>query len=82
MNWIICCGHSASFLPNLVDFSKTGVIFGGGRRAGGAWAVSMVVSGVESNPVQTLKVEQQDMVSVVDCFTQLFSMGVNFYTSP
>jgi len=37
----------------------------------------MVVSGVESNPVQTLKVEQQDMVSVVDCFTQLFSMGVD-----
>ena len=37
----------------------------------------MVVSTIESNPVQSLEVEQQDMVSIIDCFTQLFSTSVD-----
>jgi len=77
MYWIICCQHSISFLPNFIHLSIAGIIFGGGRRAGGAWAVVMVVSAIESNPVQSLEIEQHDMVSITDCFTQPFSTSID-----
>ena len=67
-----------SFLPNFIYCSITTVIFGGGRRAGGAWAVSTMVSAaIGSNPFQTLEVEQHNMVPITDCFTQLFSASIN-----
>ena len=57
----------------------TGVIFGGGRGTDGAWAGVMVVSAaVACNPVQSLEVEQHDMVFVVDGLTQLFSTSIDF----
>jgi len=69
--------NGASFLPNLINFSPTAVIFGRERRASGAWAGTMVVRTVGSNPVQSLEVEQHNVVPITDCFTQLFSTSVN-----
>ena len=67
----------SSSLPYLVVFSTTDIIYSVGRGPGGTRASAVVVTAVCSNPVQGLKVEQHDVILVIDCVSQLFLMSVN-----
>ena len=71
------CSLTSSSLPYLVIFSTTDIIYSVGRGPGGTRASAVVVTAICSNPVQGLKVEQHDVILVIDCVSQLFLMSVN-----
>ena len=76
------CSLMSSSLPYLVVFSTTHIIFVVGRRAGSTRASAVMVTAICSNPVQLLKVEQHDVILVIDCVSQLFLMSVNLEDLP